>query len=166
MDKHFLEFWGQFLISAAQSQRKLEDVTKWVRRGFINFGELGELFRKTYGLDLLDKDSPDFLTAWSKAEEDFRESFQDYLAMLGVVPRDEYVALAKKYEELKEKLASQEETIGHLRLLLSQNGVDYGQLTGEFQELIRQQTDQFQKMMQDLGKLFQNDFDLHQSSRK
>ncbi|MDD3581405.1 MAG: hypothetical protein PHW74_10330 [Desulfobacca sp.] len=161
MDKHFLEFWGNFLINAAQSQRKLEDVTKWVRRGFVNVGELGDLFRQTYGLDRLDKDSPDFLPAWQKAEEDFRESFQDYLAVLGVVPRDEYVALAKKYEELKEKVAAQQETIRHLRMLLAKNGIDYGDLTGGFQELIRKQTDQFQKMMQDLEQLFQKDCDLH-----
>lgn len=154
MDPQFLEFWGNFLINAAQSQKLLEDFTKWLRLGRVNFKDLGDFFRQAYGLDRLNQDSPDYVKSWEKAEADFRESFKDYLQLLGVVPQAEYVALAKKYQELENKVAAQEEIIKHLRLLLQEKGLDFGELTLGFQELIRKQNDQFQKLMQGLGEFF------------
>ena len=70
---------------------------------------------------------------------------------MGVMPREEYVELARKYEELEEKLAEQEETIKHLRQLLSDKGLDYAMVTLEFQQLMKKQGEQFQELMKDLG---------------
>ena len=41
------------------------------------------------------KDSPDYFTHLEKAEENFRESFKEYLNIFGVVPREEYADLAR-----------------------------------------------------------------------
>jgi hypothetical protein len=152
MNRQFLEFWGNFLLQVAKGQKQMEDLAKWSRLGFSSFGELTALFQKAYGLDELPEDSPEYLKIWKKAEEDFRRSFKDYLSLMGAVPREEYVELARKYEELKEKVADQEETIKHLRMLLSEKGLDCGAVTLEFQKMMKKQTDQFHKLVKDWGK--------------
>jgi hypothetical protein len=158
MDTQFMEFWGNFLLNAARSQKQLEDMTKWMKGGFTGFEELTSLFRKTYGLEKVDKESPDFLKMWAGAQENFTKSFKDYLNLLGVVPRDEYLALVKKYEELKEKAASQEETIKHLRMFFSEaKKEEYQDLTGQFDELARKQGEQFEKLMGGFAQLFKKD---------
>lgn len=154
MDPHFLEFWGNFLLQAAKGQKQLEDLAKWSKRGFINFGDFNSLFRQAYGLEQPKPDSPDYQEIWKKAEEDFRNSFQDYLSLLGTVPREEYMELARKYEELAEKLAEQEETIKHLRKLLSDKGLDFALVTLEFQKLMKKQSEHFQELMKDFGEAF------------
>ncbi|MGA7876978.1 MAG: hypothetical protein WCA08_15070, partial [Desulfoferrobacter sp.] len=81
--------------------------------------------------------------------------FNDYLNLLGVVSRDEHLELMKKYEELKEKAASQEETIKYLRMLLGEaKGIDASQVTKSVDELVKKQTDQFQKQMDSFSKSF------------
>jgi hypothetical protein len=88
---------------------------------------------------------------WKKAEKDFRDSFKDYLNLLGVVPREEYATLARQFEESKAKVAEQEETIKYLRLLLEEKGLGLEATTLEFQQLIKKQGEQFQKFIQGLG---------------
>ena len=158
MDRQFLEFWGNFLLNAAKGQKQLEDMAKWMGSGFTGFDELTSLFRKIYGLEGVSKESSDYLKMWSGAQEDFKKSFKDYLALLGVVPRDEYMALVKKYEELKKKCESQEETVRHLRMLLSEAKIEeYQNVAGHFEELVKKQGDQFQKVMDSLSQMFQKD---------
>jgi uncharacterized coiled-coil protein SlyX len=151
MNRHFLEFWGKALLEAAKSQKQLEDLAKWFQRGFLGFQDYTQLFKATYGLDEVAESSPDYLTLWKKAEEDFRESFKEYLNLLGMVPREEYAALARKYEELKEKMAEQEETIKYLRMMLEEKGMGLEATTLEFQRLIKKQGEQFQKFIKGLG---------------
>jgi hypothetical protein len=156
MDKQFLEFWGNSLLDIARSQRQFEEMAAWVQQGFKGFEEMTALFLKTYGLDRSAKDSPDYLTAWKKAEEDFRESYRDYMSMLGFVPKNEHLELVRKYEELKEKFASLEETIKHLRMLASESKLkDQGELAKQFDDLIRKQNDQFQDLVESFSKAFQ-----------
>ena len=151
MNRRFLEFWGKALLQAAQSQKQLEDLAKWCQRGFLGFQDYSQLFKASYGLDERAESSPDYFTQWKKSEDDFRESFKGYLNLLGMVPREEYAALARKYEELKEKVAEQEETIRLLRMLLEEKGLGLAATSLEFQRLIEKQGEQFQKLMQGLG---------------
>jgi uncharacterized coiled-coil protein SlyX len=157
MDRHFLEFWGSFLLQAAKGQKQLEDLAKWSKRGFSNFGDFTTLFRQAYGLDQPEQENPDYQEIWRKAEKDFRASFQDYLSLLGAVPREEYVELARKYEKLEEKLAEQEETIKHLRQLLSDKGLDSAVVSLEFQKLVQKQGETFQELMKDFGEAFEKE---------
>ncbi|MDI7261290.1 MAG: hypothetical protein QME90_15410 [Thermodesulfobacteriota bacterium] len=155
MDKHFLEFWGNFLINVAKGQKQLEDISKWMMQGFKGFEDLTAMFQTFYSLDKLDKSSPDYLKMWKKAEEDFKKSFKDYLSLLGLVPKEEYLGLVEKYEALKQKVASQEETISHLRMLLGEKVFDPGGVVKGFQDLMQRQKDQFQKLMESIGESFQ-----------
>jgi phage tail tape-measure protein len=158
VDKHFLEFWGNFLINAAKGQKQMEDMSKWMQQGFEGFDELTAMFRKFYGLEHMEKDTPAYMETWKKASENFQKSFKDYLYMIGVVPKDAHLTLVKKYEELKEKVAAQEETIKHLRMLLEEKKVEtQGELVQGFQEIIEKQSEQFQETMETLSRFFKKD---------
>ena len=158
MDRHFLEFWGNFLINAAKGQKQLEDISKWMQQGFKGFDELNDLFRKFYGLDHLEKDTSGYMETWKRASENFQKSFRDYLSLMGVVPKEEHLALVKKYEELKEKIDAQEETIKNLRVLLEEKkGETQGELVKGFQEIIEKQSEQFQEAMETFGRFFKKD---------
>jgi len=158
MDRHFLEFWGNFLINVAKGQKQMEDMSKWMQQGFEGFDELTGMFKKFYGLEHMEKDTPTYMETWKQASENFQKSFKDYLRLMGVVPKDEHLALVKKYEELKEKVAAQEETIKHLRMLLEEKKVEtQGELVQGFQEIIEKQSEQFQETMETLSRFFKKD---------
>jgi uncharacterized coiled-coil protein SlyX len=59
--------------------------------------------------------------------------------------------LIKKYEALKKKVAEQEQTIKHLRMQLEGEGADLGEIIRGYQNLVKKQTDQFQRLMEGLG---------------
>jgi hypothetical protein len=147
MDRHFLEFWGNFLLDAAKNQKRMEDLVKWINQGSKGFEDLTALFRTAYGLNGMREGSPDYLTAWKESSEAFRKSLEDYIGLLGAVPRSEHLTLIQKYEELKQKSSEQEETIKHLRTLLAQKELDQGDMARGLQDLIHNQTDQFQELM-------------------
>jgi BMFP domain-containing protein YqiC len=152
MNRHFLEFWGKALLQAAKSQKQVEDLATWFHRGFMGFQDYTQLFKIAYGLDEVAEDSPDYIGMWKKAEEEFRDSFKDYLNLLGVVPREEYTALARRCEELEAKIAEQEENLRHLRVLAEDKGMGLEATTLEFQKLIKKQGEQFQKFIEGMGK--------------
>jgi hypothetical protein len=154
MDRQFLEFWGNYLLLVAKGQKQMEDLAKWTGPGFFNSGEFITLFRKFYGLENLDQASPDYQKTWKKAEEGFRDSYRDYLSLLGGVPREDYEESARKCEELKEKVADREETIKQLHILLSEKGLDFDAVTLGLQKLMEKQSDQFQKLMQGFDEIF------------
>jgi phage tail tape-measure protein len=158
VDKHFLEFWGNFLINAAKGQKQLQDMSKWMQQGFEGFDELTAMFKKFYGLEQMEKDTPSYMETWKKASENFQKSFKNYLDLVGVVSKDEHLSLVKKYEELKEKVVSQEETIKHLRMLLEDKRAEtQGEFVKGFREIIEKQSEQFQETMEAFGRFFKKD---------
>ena len=155
MDRQFLEFWGNFLIHAAKGQKQLDDMTRWMQQGFKGFDELTAMFKTFYGLDNSDESTANDMLSWKKASEDFQKSFKDYLRLMGLVSKDEHLALVEKYETLKEKVAVQEETIKHLRMLLEEkHDTSQADLAQEFQTLIEKQTQQFRQTIETFGKSF------------
>lgn len=161
MDKRFLEFWGNFLINTAKEQKRMEDLAKWIQQGFKGFDELTAMFNKFYGLEQMEKDTPAYTESWEKASENFLESFNNYLNIMGLVPKDKHLALIKKYEELKEKIAAQEETINHLRRLLKEKKTEtQEELIQGFQDLIEKQSKQFQETMETFGSFFKKENNL------
>lgn len=155
MDKNFLEFWGTSLLNAAKGQEQFEKMAAWVQQGFKGFEEMNARFLKAYGLGERSEGSPDFSVAWKKAQEEFLRSCNEYMNMLGFVPKSEHLELVKKYEEIKEKLSSCEESIKHLRMLLSESKIEgQGELAKQFSDLIRKQNEQFRDMVDNFSKTF------------
>lgn len=159
MDKEFMKFWGTFLLNAAKGQEHFENMTQWMQQGFKGFEDLNALFRKAYGLEQTPpQPSSDYLENWKKAQESFAQSFKDFCSAFGFVPKEDYLALVKKYEELKQKAESQEETIKHLRLLLEQaSAAEHDAVASKLNDLAAQQTEQFQKLMESFGRMFEKE---------
>ena len=152
MDKQFVKFWVSFLTNYMKTQEQMEDMSAWIGQGFKGFDELTELFQKSYGLDRLSESTANYLTMWEQSKKDFERSLTEYLSLMGVVSKQEHLELVEKYEELKEKAATQEETIVHLRQLLLQGGeLDHKELRTGFEEVIKKQSDDFQTLIEDLG---------------
>lgn len=154
MDKNFIEFWGNFLLNAAKGQKHLEEMTRLVQEGFKGIEQQLSLFRKCYGLDDVSEASPDYMEMWSKAAADLQNSYKEFLGLMGLVPKEEYLALVEKYEALKEKSASQEETIRHLKMKTTVKDVDQGEVVKGFEVLMEKQGEQFQELMKSFGPLY------------
>ena len=152
-----MEFWGTFLINAAKGQKQLEDMTRWMSRGFNGFDELTDMFRKFYGLEQLPHNSPDYAKAWEKASENYKTSLNEWLEFMSVVPKKKYLALEKKYDTLRKKVASQDETIRRLQNLLSEKGVSHMDAVQSFTEMVEKQAQQFQDLMESLNKAFKKE---------
>lgn len=148
MDKHFLEFWGNFQLNAAKGQRQMEDMSEWMKQGLRGFEDLTAMFRKSYGLEDMTEGTNAYLKSWKKAAEDFQKSSRDYLDLMVMVPKDEHLELVEKYENLKKKVADQDETIRHLRMLLEEKGTNQGEATKGFEDLLKRQNRQFQELME------------------
>jgi uncharacterized coiled-coil protein SlyX len=150
MDSQFLEFWGNYLLAAARGQKQLEDLNQWISQGFSGFEELTAMFKKFYGLERSPEENSDSAKAWENAAAGFRNSFNAYLDLMGVVPQDKYQALEQKYAALQKKVADQEETIKILRSLLTEEGTYQGETVKVFQNLVNKQSDAFETLMKNL----------------
>ncbi len=157
MDRHFLEFWGNFLIQAAKGQQQFDDMARWMGQGMRGTEDLSEMFRKAYGLDGEKKDTPEHQKRWEQASKDFITSFEEWLGLAGMVSREEHQALVEKYDTLKKKAASHEETIKHLQMLLAKEGHPASKEVTNFQDLMQEQADQFHKLMQGIGDALKKD---------
>jgi hypothetical protein len=157
MDKQFLEFWGNYLLAAAKGKEQLENLNQWMSQNFRGFEELTAMFSKFYGLERSREKDPESDPAWKKAAIDFQKSFNAYLDLMGVVSKEEYQALEKKYNALQEKVTEQEATINDLRALLAEKGAYQGETVTVFQNLVKKQGEAFEKLMSNLASATQNE---------
>lgn len=151
MDKQFLEFWGNFLLSAAKGQRQVDEFSRWMSQGMEGFQDLNDMFRKFYRLDDTEAADPDM---WTSAQSTFRDAYKAYLDSMGVVPKSEYTDLKQQFEALKEKVSEQEKTIRNLRLELGESKLSEGDTVRGFQELIQVQSDQFRELSDSFSRFF------------
>jgi Asp-tRNA(Asn)/Glu-tRNA(Gln) amidotransferase B subunit len=147
MDRHFLEFWGHYLLSVARGQKQLEDITRWIRQGCQGANEMTEMFKNYYGLEDDGMSTPESRSAWEKAASDFKESFRDYFRIMGWISEEKYQALEEENQSLKETIAEQEQTIKRLRNLIRQPVIDQSQTLDVLRELINKQSDEFQQLL-------------------
>jgi hypothetical protein len=155
MDTNFFEFWGQSFLNTAKGQRQINELNRWLRQGFMGSDSLSALFRQIYGLDEVEKGSDEYLKLYEKAMQSFQQSFRDYLRLFDVVPREEHESLMKECETLKQKVSEQEQTIGDLRKILGDKGLESAASVRDLQNVLKKQTDQFQEMMKTVGQAFQ-----------
>lgn len=157
MDKNFLEWWGNFLLSVARGQRRMDDMDRWLSQGFKGFPDLTDMMRRAYGLTEGAREKSDAMAQWREANERFLNSYGEFLDGMGVVPKADHLRLVKKYEALKEKAAAQEETIRHLRMLADEKapGEEEQEAAAQsFQEILQRQTEQFQELMGSLSRFY------------
>ena len=101
------------MMDADKGKKQLENMINWVDFGFGGFEDLTVMCRKFCGLDWMPqvKDTPDYLDAWKMAMKGYTKSFHDYLGLIGLVSKDEHLALIGKYKDLKMTFNSQRKEI-------------------------------------------------------
>ena len=151
MDSKFLEFWGNYMLAAARGQQQLEDLNKWMEKGFRGFKELSATFQKVYDLDANHDEDSESADAWQLAADGFRSSYEAYLNLIGAVPNERYHELEQNIDELETKLAEREETITVLRDLLSEKGTYQGETVKALQDLVNKQAGAFESFMKNIA---------------
>jgi hypothetical protein len=150
MDKHFLEFWGRLLLSAASGQRQVEEFSRWMERGMHGFAEIEALFRRAYGFSGEGENDAQGLKT---ARAAFEQAYRAYLGALGVVPKADYLSLKKEFEALQQKAQEQEATLRKLQLELGQSQLAQGDVVRGFQNLIDLQSRQFREVTEGFTRL-------------
>jgi BMFP domain-containing protein YqiC len=162
LDKNFLEFWGNLLISIARGQKQTEDMARWLNQGFTGVDSLMAPFKKIYGLDQVSPSTAKYEELWNRQLKSFQDSFQEYLKLLDVVPRREYEKVREENEALRKQILDLEKALHDLRTLLGERmGSSASEAVKGFQDLIFSQIDKFQELMRSFGGLSKDD-----SSRK
>jgi hypothetical protein len=154
VNSQFLEFFGNFLLTAAKGQKQLEQMTVWMKQGFSGFEDLTRMFQRFYGLEQQPATSPDQDILWEKAVKDFQGSFSQCAELWGWVTREDHQVLQQRCAELEKTVAKQQQTIAQLQLLLEAKGLGPNELLQRFQTLVKDQGDEFQSLIQNLGKAF------------
>ena len=154
MDKNFLEFWGNLLISIARGQKRTEDMARWLNQGFTGVDSLMAPFKKSYGLDQVLPSKANYEELWSKQLRSFQDSFQEYLKLLDVVPRREYQKVQEENQALKKQILEMEKAIKDLRMLVTEKmGSSASEAVKGFQDLVFSQMDKSQEMMRSFGRV-------------
>ena len=144
MDHHFLKFWGQLLLEAAEGQRRLENISGWIQSGFSAAGAPADLFRQSYGLPSGVSTGSDL---WQKALHDFQKALETYAPFWGWVPRERYDRLRRKADGQAARIAELEQVITQLEGLLTERGLGQAALATRFQSLIEDQQQAFDKLV-------------------
>lgn len=169
MDRNFYEFWGQMFLNLAKGQKQIEDFRKWFGQGLMGYESMNAMFRKAYGLDRIEEESPDYAEIWKKSVETFQKSFRESLALMDVVPRSEYDALAEKCAALEKTVTEQEETIRTLKRLLNEEasgGAPAAAAIEDLQGLLKNQQDQFQQLLKNMALFFEKEPLLTRGTKK
>ena len=152
MDKQFLEFWGNLLLQAAKGQAQMENFNKWLSQSGGNVQNLTDLFKHAYGLKADKATAPDQSPDWQKAFGHFHKAYEDYLALLNVVP-------LARYRELETQNTALEKEVAQLKKDLEQAGrrsshSSRGQsekVISEFEKLLLKQQREFQTLTQQMS---------------
>jgi hypothetical protein len=155
MDRKFLEFWGNILLNAAKGQEQAESLNRMVREGFKTFEQQLSLFEKFYGLDKKPDPSTPYAEMWTKAASDFAKSYQEFLSLMGTVPREEYEELSRQNEALKKKITALEEALRREKKKTGSGETDPTEVVKGFEGLMQKQTEQFQALVASYGKLYE-----------
>ena len=154
MDKNFLEFWGNLLISIARGQRQTEDMTRWLKQDATGLDSLMAPFKKFYGLEQVSPAMGKYEELWNRQLRSFQDSFQEYLKLLDVVPRRDYEKVQEENQALKKQIVEMEKAMKDLRMLVAEKmGGSASEAVKGFQELVFSQMDKFQEMMRSFGGL-------------
>lgn len=154
MDAKFFQFWNDFIQKkSGNSQLGADDLTRWLSGAGIP-DEFMAMFKKSYGLDQMSADTPEYSALFESALKEFNHSLTNFYSILDVVPKIDYLELEKKYKLLKQKAADLEEVVTHLKLLLKTNMPNIEEGVGSLNNMLKSQNEHFLKMMDNLGEFY------------
>lgn len=155
MDSKFLEFYGRFLLNAAQGQKQFEKLSDWINKDFKGFEGMEEMFKSCYGIAGPQKDSSHENERFKEATDAFQSSFSSYVKQMGWVPAKEHDDLKNEYGKLQKKMEEQQRIIEQLHNMLGiKKGMGYDEFFQQMQRLGKKQSDQFRDLIQTFGQAF------------
>jgi hypothetical protein len=159
MDKNFLEFWGQFFMNAAQGQQQLENWNKWFTQsmgGENPFLKTMSMF-KPQEIEKPKEAAPEIFEMTKKATDAYKEVFKATLSMFDMISKEDYTKLLNENEQLKEKIAQQQEMIQNVKKQSNNDSFDQEDVVSNLTEIVTNQTKQFQELMNQIGKYYKKD---------
>ena len=169
MDKQLLEFWGQIFLAAAKNQKIFEDamscfapegqknkqqsqdMEQWLKTWMNGYQAWRSFLSTMYGVDPYAQQQSHASQQWGTQELSalVTQNWKEMISLMGAVPRQDHDAVVQENHELKKRLELQEERIQQLQDMLQQKGLfDFQQMTESFQDVLKDQSDQFQDLMQ------------------
>jgi hypothetical protein len=162
MDKQLFEIMGNILLQVAKSQEQYEQFSGWLKNVFqgseknktkSDADELMSALRNIYTMGaenaVAEPPKPDML---DQLGQNFQQSIDAFMDMVGCVPKHKHIALVEKYEQLKKTCEEKDETIKNLRLLLSEKTAGVSDTVDELHNIMQKQTEQFMSLMQPFTK--------------
>jgi len=146
MDKQFLEFWGNVMLQAAKGQAQVENISKWLAQGAGGVQNLTDQFKRAYNIDATETPSTDQHTAWQQATDRFNKAYEDYLALLSVVPQARYRELESKNEALQKEVTRLQQEIARLRGAPEGAGGPADETIADFHALLEKQQRDFEDL--------------------
>jgi hypothetical protein len=156
VDHRFLEFLGNFFLSAARGQKQMADIFSWMQQGYSGYEELTCMFRKFYGLETPSSSEGEGQKRDEQAFQDFQQSFKAHLHLWGVVSELEHRQLLDKLETLEEKCKEQEKMIRNLKQLLDLKIADQNEFFQSMQDIMAGQSEVVQQMLKSFWELGQS----------
>jgi hypothetical protein len=153
MDIKFFQFWNDFIQQASKSQAEPDYLAGWMSGAGIP-DEYMAMFKKSYGLDHMSADAPEYSKLFESALKEFNHSLTNFYSMLDVVPKKDYLELEKKYKLLERKVADLEEVVNHLKLLFKTGTPNAEEGIGSLNNMLKSQNEHFLKMMENLGEFY------------
>ncbi len=145
MDKHFLEFLGNYLINAARYQNQTDDILVWMNQGGSGFKEIDSLFKKFYKFD--DSSSPD---EFARAFKNFQKNYMELFSIPGMIPEEKYQKLEEKYNALKKEHEIQKEAIKQLTSLSKMKDSFQESFSQGIENVMKNQEEIFKNILKDL----------------
>jgi uncharacterized protein YjgD (DUF1641 family) len=153
MDAKFFQFWNDFIQHTGSSPVGPNNLTGWMSGAGIP-DEFMTMFKKSYGLDHLAMDAPEYSALYESALKEFNHSLSNFHMMLDVVPKHDFLDLEKKYKALKMKVSDLEEVVAHLKLLFKTSTPNVEEGIGSMNKMLKSQNEHFLKMMENLGEFY------------
>lgn len=153
MDAKFIQFWSDFIQQTGNSQVGAGNLAGWMSGAGIP-DEFMTMFTKSYGLDQMSADTPEYSALFESALKEFNHSLTNFYSILDVVPKKDYLELEEKYKLLKIKVADMEEAMVHLKLLFKTSTPNIEEGVGSLNKMLRSQNEHFLKMMDNLGEFY------------
>jgi hypothetical protein len=151
MDKDFMELWGNFFLTAAKGQKQFEDFSKMAKQGFMGLPDMSGMMSAFSGMEAFARASNEYLKIFTRTNEEIQKAVKEVLALMDLVPRKDYQALLEEYEAYKKSAEEREK--GNMGKTLAEEMSLQTQGLRSFEELMRNQTQQFQNLMSNFTKL-------------
>ena len=106
--------WSYFIMDFpkffdfSQGQKQMQDFYELSQKGFVGFENLTGMFEKFYQPDLWNKYTPQYLKACESASAGFQQFTEEFLTVMGLVPKEKYMQLKAESQKINQLLSGKE----------------------------------------------------------